>query len=166
MAMQRMTVATIAGEAGEVVAGLFRKWRVPQADGGLEEAGRAVDMFAEQLRVNGSFLPVLYFCEWFDHWLMGDSIHGSEIVSGGRFEASCRSRAEAVDWADRCGSQFSEQQWLAARLREASEAWQSLAGPAVIVVLRVVLGASATDQEVTDSLRGLPGWLSTGRLLG
>lgn len=152
MALQRMTVATIAGEAGRRVAGLFRKWHSIQAAGGQGTLRCVVDEFAEQLRDRGGIPPVVYFCEWFDYWSMGDLIHFGNAVEGKQFEIRYGSRRESMSWIERCADQFPEQQWLAMRLREASEAWQSLAEAATIVILRQVLGPSHTDEEVMDSL--------------
>jgi hypothetical protein len=152
MARQQMTVATVAGEAGRMVAALFRKWHSTQADDRQDDARRAVDEFAEQLRTRGGMPPIVYYCEWFDYWLMGDDIHLGKVAEGNRFSASCGSREEAMAWTEQCGNQFPERQYLAMHLREASEAWQSLAEPAVVVILRQVLGPSVTDEEVMASL--------------
>jgi hypothetical protein len=160
MATQRFTIATIAGEAGEVVARLFASWQAARlAEGWPDAVLRAVDRFAEQLRANGDAFPVLYFCEWIDHWLMGDAM-GPGFISGGRFWARCLSATEAADQADQCGNQFHEQEWLAARLREAAVAWQPLVPSATVVLLRQPLGPFATDEEVVASLQGIPAWLS------
>lgn len=152
MATQRMTVATIAGEAGQMVARLFRKWHsTPAAD--QQDAVRAlVDEFAEQLRRRGGIPPIVYYCEWFDCWSMGYDVQLGLFVEGKQFGARCGPRRDAMAWSEECGNQFPEQQWLAMRLCEAAEAWQLLAEPAVVVILRQVLGASYTDEEVVASL--------------
>jgi hypothetical protein len=59
----------------------------------------------------------------------------------------------------RCPRIRLEQQWLASRLREAAEGWVSVAEPLAVVVVREVLGASTTDEEVRAALRGVPNWL-------
>ena len=116
-------------------------------------------MFCQSLRENGTSLPILYFSEWIDRWLMGDHVPGPGMVEGRRFQATCLTREEAIDWAGRCGDQHQEQTWLAARLREAASAWCELADGALIVVVREVLEGSTTDDEVHASLRSLPAWL-------
>jgi hypothetical protein len=168
MATQRLTLATLAGDAGRAVSALFRAWRSTSAVGVEAAPGLAIDELGERLRSNGAALPVVYFCEWIDRWLMGDQVPGPGVIAGRRFQASCMSPEEAVEWAGRCGGQFPEQLWLAARLREAAEAWRPAVGPSVVVVLREVLGASSTDEEVLASLHGVPLWLSHfgGRLGG
>ena len=67
MATQRMTIATFAGTAADAVAGLFRTWRDSPDPG-------AVDRFSLALRDNALSLPVVYFAEWIDRWLMGDIV--------------------------------------------------------------------------------------------
>src|SRR5205809_4781704 len=152
MATQRMTVATLAGDSAAAVTALFRSWRT-----GYDPA--AVDRFCAALRDNGLSLPIVYFCEWIDRWLMGDLVPGPEAVAGHRFEATCGTTREAAEWSRRCGNQFPEQLWLAARLRESAEAWSSLIPEAVVVVLREPLGPSTLDEEVTASLDHVPQWL-------
>ena len=158
MAMQRLTIATIAGDAANAVATLFESWQTSQQVGHSE-----VDCFCEQLRTNGTSLPIVYFCEWIDRWLMGDLVPGAGAVEGKKFQVACMSSEQALSGADRCGNQFQEQEWLACRLREAASGWSSVAEPKLIIVVREPLGASTTDDEVRVSLRAVPAWLSTLR---
>lgn len=154
MATQQINVATICGVTGQAIADLFRWWRAfaPQPS--------VVDDFGMQLLANGVRPPIVYSCEWIDHWLMGDEVPGPGAVPGNRFEATCGTRAEAALWADRCGVQFPEQHWLAARLREAAEAWRPLVHDGVVVVARQVLGASTTDEEISATLETVAAWVS------
>jgi hypothetical protein len=152
LATQRLTVATFVGESAAAVTALIRSWRA--------STDRAsVDRFCVALRENGAFLPIVYFCEWVDRWLMGDLVPGPEAVEGRRYQAACLLPEQALAWAGRCGHQFPEQEWLASRLREAAVAWGGLE-PRVIVVVREVLGGSATDEEVEVSTGVVPGWFS------
>jgi hypothetical protein len=161
MATQRLMVATVAGEAGAAVKALARAWL-----GGPTPDPAVVDGFCERLLANGAALPVVYFCEWVDRWLMGDLVPGPGTVEGGRYQVACLTPAEAVAWADRCRTQFPEQGRLAARLREAAEGWGSVAEPLAVVVVREVLGPSTTDDEVRAALRGVPAWLSDEQSTG
>jgi hypothetical protein len=159
MATQRLTVATLAGDTASAVLARFEAWRAdpdPDPD--------AVDHIAAALRDNALSLPVVFFSEWVDRWLMGDRLPGPGAVAGRRFEATCFTPAEAMAWAGRCGRQHPEEAWLAARLREAAAAWELVAGPRVVVVLREAVGGSTTDEEVQESLQGVPAWLAS--LLG
>jgi|SRR5665213_38777 len=152
MAMQRLTLATVAGDAGAHVAKLFQSWR------NNHPTPETVDRFCERLRANGSMLPVIYFAEWMDRWLMGDLVPGPEPAEGRHYQAAALTPQAAVKWAEQCGTQFPEQYWLAARLQEAAAAWE-LPTARTVVVLRKVLGATTTDDEVRESLKGVPTWL-------
>src|SRR5262249_3266120 len=152
MATQRLTVATVGGASAVAVAALVRSLRTASDPA-------TVDRFCTALREHGMSLPIVYFCEWLDRWLMGDLVTGPEAVEGRQFQATCISPEQALAWADRCPCQFSEQHWLAARLREAAAVWAA-GEPRVVIVIRKALGASTTDEEVKESLRMVPEWLS------
>ena len=154
---QRFTIATIAGEAGRAAAELFQLWSATQASAGPHATLGAIGLFADHLRSNAAVLPVVYFCEWIDHWLMGDAV--PIFLQGRHIEAACMTAAEAEALADGCGRQFPENDWLAVQLRQAAEARRPLTGPSFIVILRKVLGATSIDDEVTASLVGVPDWL-------
>jgi len=156
MATQRLTVATLAGDAAAAVAALFESWR-------LDPDPAAVDQFCTNLRENVMSLPVVYFCEWVDRWLMGDQIVGADGAEGRQYHAACLSPKQAEALAGRCGNQFQEQQWLAARLREAAAGWGTVAERYVVVVIRQVVGPSTTDDEVKLSLKSVPAWLDSSR---
>lgn len=151
MASQRFHVVALAGEAARFVGGLFRSWAArPDPEG--------VDRFCTALRANATRLPVVYACEWVDRWLMGNAMPGA--VEGLRFRVACFSPADARAAADRCGSQFAEQNWLATRLREASSGWGGVAEPVAVVLIRDVFGPSTTDDEVRQAAAVVPDWLS------
>jgi hypothetical protein len=150
VATQRLTVATLAGKAALAVTAQFEQWRgSPSPD--------AVDRLCAAIRENSLSLPVVYFAEWVDRWSMGNLVPGPGTVEGQRFQATCLSPAQATVWADGCGGQFAEQGWLAARLREAAVGMVTEA--CAVVVIREVVGASTTDEEVHASMGGLPAWL-------
>jgi hypothetical protein len=147
---QRFTIAAILGEAGRAAAELFRSWSDSQARAAPNATIGAIDLFAEHLRTNAAVLPVAYYCEWIDHWLMGDAV--PKLLQGRHIEAACMTAAEAKVLAECCSRQFTKNEWLAMQLRQAAEGWGTLAGPAVVVVLRQILGATTVDEEVTASL--------------
>ena len=155
---QRFTIATIAGEAGRATAELFQVWSASQAKAGPNAILGVVDSFGEHLKANAANLPVVYLCEWIDHWLMGDAV--PNLLQGKRFEAACMTTAEALVLAERSGEQFPENVWLAVQLRQAAESWKELIGPSAVVILREVLGATSLDEEVEASLVGIPDWLA------
>jgi hypothetical protein len=151
MATQRMTVATLIGAAAAVVAKLFAGWHA-------KPDPAAVDRLCASLRDHCLSLPVVYFSEWADRWSMGDSLPG-DIVEGRRYQAVCLSPEQAEVCAARCGQQFFEQGWLAARLREAAIDCASVAEQGVVVLLREVVGPTTIDEEVRRSLSVVPAWL-------
>jgi hypothetical protein len=119
-----------------------------------------VDRLCTAVRANGLSLPVTYFAEWVDRWLMGDAVPGPGPFQGSRFQAAGLTPEQARAWADRCGSQFPEQEWLACRLREAADSGAA-SGRAMVVLIREVVGPSATDEEVREALGAVPGWLAS-----
>jgi hypothetical protein len=158
---QRMTLATVAGEAARVISGLFDRWRALAGDEEHNERrSQEIDTFCSQLRANGHARQVLYFTEWIDTWLLGNVLLGPQPFWARRFQTASFSREEAKAWAERCGEQFQEQVWLAARLREAAQVWQPLpSAPSVVVVIREVLGVSISDEDIIPSLGVVPSWL-------
>ena len=153
MATQRLTVATLAGLAADAAGDQFRAWRDSPDPG-------AVDRFCLALRDSALSLPVVYFAEWVDRWLMGDTVPGPGACEGRIFQAACLTPEQAVEWAERCGRQFQEYEWFAARLREASAGWGTVADLYAVVVVREVVGPSTTDDEVRASLGSVPDWLT------
>src|SRR5262245_45951728 len=158
MASQRLSIATLSGIAADVCAERIESWRSDSAK--IDTA--SVDRFCEAIRANATSLSIVYFAEWIDRWLMGDAVPGPNAISGKRFEVTCFTRECAIEWADRCGSQFHEQLWLAARLREAAAASEGLFKNVLVVVIREVFDASATDDEIKAASAVVPSWLSEG----
>ncbi len=152
MATQRLTVATLAGQSAIAVATRFDEWR-SVAD------PVAVDQLCASIREHALSLPVVYFTEWVDRGLMGDLVPGPNKVEGHRTQATCLSSAEAVAWAERCGGQFAEHGWLASRLREAAGGWSGVGEPYAVVIVREVVWASVTDDEVRAAAASVPPWL-------
>ena len=152
MATQRLMVTTLAGQSAVAVSGLFEKWRSV-----LDP--EAVDRLCLSIRENALSLSIVYFSEWVDRWLMGDLAPGPGAVEGRRFQATCLSTIQAKHWAERCGSQFVEQGWLASRLREAAAGWGDVAEPYSVVVVREVVDASALDDDVRAVAASVPVWL-------
>ncbi len=158
MATQRLLIASLVGQAATVTRERFSRWRSPTTRADVV----AVDRFCEALRANAASLTVLYFSEWIDRWLMGDDLPGPGKVEGRRFQTTCFSSTEALEWAaSYCRHQ--ERQWLTARLREAASAGIWLMEPRLVVVVREILGLSATDEEIRQALDSAPSWLSSDR---
>jgi hypothetical protein len=96
MATQRLTIATIAGDAAGVVSTLFQQWQT-----GRESDRAVVDHFCQQLRAHSAELPIVCFCEWIDHWLMGNLVPGVGAVEGKRFHAACMTPERALSLAEK-----------------------------------------------------------------
>jgi hypothetical protein len=154
VATQRLFIATVVGDAAIEIARRFSSWR----HAGEMFDALTVDRLCLAVKENSSSLPIIYFAEWVDHWLMGDLAPGPNAVLGQRFQATCLTVSETIDFANRCGQQFDEQEWLSARLREAAIVYESI-NDRVVLIVREALGASSTDDEVEASLIGIPQWL-------
>lgn len=152
MATQRWTMATLAGESVVMVVALFRSWQTGHAPA-------EVDRFCASLRDNGLSLPLVYFCEWLDRWLMGDLLPRPDAVEGRTYQAVCLSLEQTRVCAEQCGHQFPEEEWMATRLREAAVGWDGVERR-TIVVIREVLGPTVTAAEVEASRGVVPKWLS------
>lgn len=154
MATQRLTIATLVGASADAVETLFQSWCADPSAPNV-----AVDPFCEQIRANGHLLPIVYFCEWIDRWLMGDQVPGPSAIEGRRFQAVCLTPEQAIARAEKLGTQFDEQVWFAARLREAADGWELLVAKRAVVVIREVLDGSTLDEEVVAASRAIPDWL-------
>ncbi len=181
MASQRITIAKVGGMAADVLGQRLRHWaaarRVALADEWSNDqwppSVRAeVDLFADQLRAHGCFLPVVHFIEWSDLWSMGDistrwltppggsppivvfgdryEIHAYALPDGGRLAQSLTDSPQ----------EFPEYDWFVTRLREAIEAWKTELEQSLIIVLRQVVGWLVTDEELLASLSIVPAWIS------
>lgn len=181
MASQWITIAKVGGIAADVLGQRLQRWAAAREAVELDEwesgqwppSVRAeVDSFADQLRVRGCSLPVVYFVEWSDLWSMGDlfsrwltppggsprliafgdrfQVFGYALPDGGRLQ-----RALAVD-----PQQFPEYDQFVVRLREAAGAWEGLLERAILIVLREVVGGLVTDEEVLASMSVVPDWIS------
>jgi hypothetical protein len=147
-----MMVATLAGQAAVAITAQFEKWRSAPDPA-------AVDHLCVAIRDNALSLSVVYFTEWLDRWLMGDQVPGPGVVQGSRFQATCLSPAQAIEYAGQVINQHAEQGWLVSRLREAAAGWGGVAEPYAVIVVREVVGPSADDDEIKAAAESIPAWL-------
>jgi hypothetical protein len=181
---QRITVAKVGGAAADVTVRRLREWSAARLttdpdewsnEQWPEQVRHAADQFADRLRSNAVAPPVVYFVEWVDMWSMGDLFSHwltppdgptPFVVHADRFELYAYSIPDAGRLARHLASagaqQFEESDWFVARLREAGGAWQGLVERSVLVVLRQVVGALVSDEELLVSLDRTPDWLSDG----
>jgi len=157
MATQRLIIAAIAGNSAKLITRQMQQWRqtLPMTE------LAAVDRFCDRLRDHVDSMPIVYYCEWIDRWLMADRVPGPYKVHGQRYQLATYSRAEAHLWADGCNDESQEEHWLASRLREAATAWSLMADEVVILVVRDVISRTVTDEYDVLSLGEIPDWLTT-----
>lgn len=146
--MQRMMIATLAGDSAVAMLQFFSSNPDPIA----------IDRFCTTISENRLSLPIVYFCEWGDRWLMGNDVPGPNSQEGKRYQASCMTSAEAVAWAEKLGDQYQEQLRFASRLREAAYGWGTVTDRYAIMSVREVMDGSTRDDEVEESLNGIPKW--------
>jgi hypothetical protein len=184
VATQRFTIAKIAGRSASALRERFMEWsaarKVRDPDSWSPEqwpddCRRAVDSFAAALRSEGHKLPVIFFNEHVDMWLMGDFFRdclpagvGTCQVCGDQFELACYSLPDEGRLAGVLKDSLKrknarkhpqEEQWFRVRLLEAVRAWELLHEEALLVTLRQVLDATVTDAEVLQSLLRTPPWV-------
>ncbi|HVK17785.1 MAG TPA: hypothetical protein VM533_12620 [Fimbriiglobus sp.] len=162
MATQRVVVLKVLGAAGDALAGMVRYLRT------APEPADRIDPLVRQLLAHRTELPVVSYVEWIDRWSMGDDVPrllervGGVVVAGRAFEVGVCDPPELVSGLATEGWQFDEQSVFVRRLREVAAEWRPLAPPAVLVVIREVLGASTLDEEVYAAAASadVPGWIA------
>jgi hypothetical protein len=175
MASQRVLLLTIAGEFADTIWNDIRRWsdaRVAVAndewssDDWPDAIKHQVDRFVARLTTACYLPPVLYRSEHVDLWSMGD-VFETALVKG--HPDYCRllhteSHEIIGTWV-----RFSEQiildeevadetAWLYTHINEAIAAWSTFAENRLVLLIRTVLGGLWEDDDVSNSLRGIPSW--------
>jgi hypothetical protein len=166
MALQRVIVAKIAGELAKLLLSRFAQWPVSEPGSENEVTCHEADQFVEKLRANAHRLPVVFYCEWIDHWSMGDLIPGLGVESArevvGKHYVISLHELPVEARKHKIGDSLTQEcKWLRARIREASDAWEPICGRSVIAVAREVLGGSVLDDVIETSMNQIPNWLKT-----
>lgn len=65
--MQRMMIAALAGDSTDAPFAFFNALM-------FDADAMALDCFCSSISDNRLSLPIVYFCEWVDRWLMGDQV--------------------------------------------------------------------------------------------
>ncbi len=162
MTTQRIVALKVVGAAGAALSGTVRTLRAAPRSADL------VDQLARQLVGHRSDLPVVSYVEWIDRWSMGDDVPrllervGGVVVAGRTFEVGVCDPPDLVSGLPTEGWQFDEQAAFVRRLREIAAEWGQLARPAVLAVVREVLGASTLDEEVRSAATSpvVPEWIA------
>ena len=171
MPTQRITLAKIGGVAAAHVERRFATWlALRQGDDWPALARQEFDQFAEALRANAAFPPIVYFSEWIDMWSGGDLVPTLRRplklgIRGDRYEACCHRVPVKLGGLTSAPQKAQEATWLIARVDEANAAWSDLVDDSVIVILREVLAPLVEDEELESSLGMVPSWLS-GNIAG
>lgn len=152
MATQRVTVLTLGGTTAEFVIERIQSWRTT-AD------LNAIDSLCGLLRLNGDKPSVLFFDEWVDGWLMGDALPGPGAVLGREYQITYLEVEQVEAVAEQVGTQWVEQKRYASRLREAAGVWSPEGVDRVVVVIRLVVWGSYTNEEIVQSMAIVPEWL-------
>lgn len=182
MASQRITVAKVGGVAAQIIVERLREWSSARQISSSDEwspeqwpqhVRERADDFADQLRAHAFSLPVVHFIEWVDMWSVGDLFARwltppdgpiPFVLYANRYQVFAYILPDGGRLAQHLAAagpqQSAEANWFVSRLREVVEAWQELVAPAVVVVVRNVLGSTVLDEEITASLRRTPEWLS------
>lgn len=162
MATQRIVVLKVVGAAGAALAGNVRSLRA------VPRSADPVDQLARQLVDHRSDLPVVSYVEWIDRWSMGNDVPrllervGGVVAAGHTFEVGVCDPPDLVSGLPTEGWQFDEQVVFVRRLREIAAEWGQLARPAVLAVVREILGASILDEEVQTAAASsdVPEWIT------
>ena len=175
MACQRVLLLTVAGEFADAIWKDIRRWsdaRVAVADDEWssddwpDSIKYKVDDFIARLTTTGYLPPVLYRSEHVDCWSMGD-IFETALVKGHRdygrrlFTESHEIIATWVHFSEQLVPEdevADETVWLYTHINEAIAAWSTFAENRLVLLVRTVLGGLWEDEEVTNSLRGIPSW--------
>lgn len=175
MASQRVLLVTIAGALADTIWKDMRRWadaRVAVAndewssDDWPDAIKDEADQFVTRLTTTGYFPPVLYRSEHVDCWSMGD-VFETALVKG--HPDYCRRLLTGSHEIIATWVRFSEHikpdqyaadetVWLYTHINEAIAAWSTLAENRLVLLVRTVLGGLWEDDDVSDSLRGIPSW--------
>lgn len=166
---------TIAGDFASAVWDDIRRWSDARVaiindewspDDWPDEIKLAVDDFVSRLSASGYLPPVLYRSKHVDYWSMGD-VFAAALVK--EHPDCCRRLLTASHEIIATRVRYSEQIipdrdspdetiWLYARINEANAAWNAFAEDRLVLMVRTVLGPTWKDEDVIQSLRGIPGW--------
>lgn len=121
-----------------------------------------MDEFVVRLKAHSAELPVTYYCEWIDRWLMGDEFKGHLRAWGDRCDVIvCFSRARALHRARSMRRQSDEQRWLATRLKECATAFDGGADLSAILLIRETYRSTAIDEEYRMAVATIPEWMES-----
>jgi hypothetical protein len=101
------------------------------------------DLFGRWLTPPDGPFPLIVFTNRFQ-------VYAYPLPDGGRL---------AQHLATAGAQQFDESDWFVKQLREAVAACEKLVDHAILIVVREVVGATVSDDEIRDSISRAPDWL-------
>jgi hypothetical protein len=181
MAIQRITIAKIAGPGGQLIQERVRAWAALEAQADDNEdlrpsLIRQVTAFVNAFRANASEPPVLFFAEYIDQWSVafsqvrffpkkcpitlvlnaGPSVATYELPDAGKLRRhiSRKLKRPKSIWAY-------EDRWFLSHLHDAIVMYSAILPRATLIILRESWTSSPDDTEVIASASTIPPWLAT-----
>lgn len=175
MASQRIQLFTVAGTLANAIWQDVCRWSDARAAAEADEwssndwpnaTKQEVDQFVARLITVGYLPPVLYRSEHIDCWSMGD-VFETALVKG--HPDCCRRVLTGAHEIIATWVRFSERinpdrdapdetVWLYTHINEAIAAWSTFAENRLVLLVRTVLGGLWEDDDVINSLHGIPSW--------
>jgi hypothetical protein len=186
VASQRITVLKVAGKAAELISAQVSTWSGARdvREAGVwdaldwpEEIRSRVDALAHVLISRGEKLPILFWSQHVDHWSAGNLFQDPFRECGSVF---VQIPGNGIEWysyhlpdGDRIKTflkahlgndqrlDTQEFRWFYQVLLEAVSAWERLTEPAIVIVIRTVVGGLIEDEQVESALQQVPDWLGS-----
>jgi hypothetical protein len=187
VALQRLILAKLAGDAAGAAGAMFERWRsarrtddpcATSADDWPRRHRSEMDRFVAGLRDNAALPPVVFFEEYvdawssfgtFELWLTPDAGALPERFISDQFVLYHYRLPDggALEARLRRGLRLKrlrqrrpqEDAWFVSRLLDAVLAWDGVVGASCLVMVREPLEGSPSDEEVKRSEQGVPQWL-------
>jgi hypothetical protein len=186
MAVQEFTIIKLVGPAASDAADRFDRWckaRVTDDPDGFfllewsAEIRREVSAYLSSLVEHRWELPIVYFSQHVDLWSVG--IVFDHCLCGRKAQVGHDSgqlmcyrlpdRGELIKYNEPAAASpgnVPENRWLARRLIEAAEAYDDVWPDAVLLVNRLAITPSSSDDELKRDAAKLPTWMTRAAAAG
>jgi hypothetical protein len=159
---QIVTIAKVAGQAAKDFHERVGELSKLASERDVRVMGDGLVAWIQQ---NKLVPPILYYCQYADHWSGANNFEryfnasvGLKVSSGTTELYSYRLPDDGTLVAtltraiDERGFQFDEDAWFANGLRNAATFAERIASEATIVIVREVIGATLTDDDIRSAL--------------